>query len=292
MHILSHHPAPTVFSSRLTHAFRFRLYTQEQFSSFNCFGGKSVMFSKISFFGVAATVMFALFAIVPLSAQFMNPTVDDVLDNPSEYLNKEVTLEGEVDRVYSDRTFAMEDDADVFGEDHILIISVMPTVAVANLDDNDMEVTNINDLKEGKLVRASGVVRMFDRAALETEFGTLSVGELPANFDSSRPVLILGAREYLASKVVTEEEELVAELPEPVAPEIETDTAPDMEPVEPEPVEPVEEAAPVEEEPVMEQDTPADTTETEELPRTATGLPLVGLIGFFSTALGLALRRR
>jgi hypothetical protein len=43
-------------------------------------------------------------------------TVDDVLDDPQHYVRQELTLEGEIDHIYSSTTFAMEDDQDLIGD--------------------------------------------------------------------------------------------------------------------------------------------------------------------------------
>lgn len=247
-------------------------------------------------------MMFALVAIIPVSAQFMNPDVDDVLDNPSEYVNKEIVVESEVDRVLSDNAFVLEDDADVFGEDHLLVISVSPDRTVNNLDD-ESEVS-ISSLKEGKIAQVSGQIRMFNRAELEREFGTLNLGTIDEyNFDESQPVLVMGAREHAAAALVIEEE--ITEVPSTTDEEVYTEPSmddSDMEPMETEPVEPVE--------PEIDQDTDVDadidadvdtdvdqdtgtmgtTDDSERLPATATGLPAVGLIGMLSMALGFAIR--
>jgi hypothetical protein len=250
------------------------------------------MFSKNLFIGACAAMMFALVAIVPVSAQFMNPDVDDVLDNPSEFVNKDVTLEGEVDKVYSDRVFAIEDDADIFGEDHILAISVLPNTMIQDLD---RKITvAISDLKEGKIARASGTIRMFDRAALESEFGAFNVTNLPANFDASQPVLIIGAREYLAQKRREAlDAEQVAALPPPPAPMPERmpETLPTEQPTVEEPAQTTQVEEPVVDDVATEDEAPAMNEETA-LPKTASPIPFLGLLGAASLAAGFVLRRR
>jgi len=248
------------------------------------------MFSRQLFLAISALAMFALVVLLPVSAQFVNPDLDDVLDNPQEYVGKTVTIEGEVDRVYSNSTFAIEDDADLFGEDHILVITVSPNATVSNLDSDDMEAT-VGSLKEGKLVRATGTIRMFDRTALETDFGTMALGDLPAEFDSSRPVLIIGAQERAAAVITEEETEITEAAPLPVpepTPEVEEMDTEEVEaPVEEYEVEEPEEPAPVE-----EAEEEPDMEEGETLPATATGLPLLALIGLASITLGFVARRR
>lgn len=216
-----------------------------------------------------------------------NPTVDHVLDHPEDFEGQEVTLEGEIDHIYSPTTFAIEDDQDLFGEDQILAVSVMPvatrstcatvseecpgqakvsekpscldcpshearekpsentpcgvtgnqsttttkttttTTTSTNPDLSPIpavEVVRLHDGEwdEGKLVSATGTIRMFDCAALQQEFGTIDWGSAPLEKFEGQPVLIIGARQYLALKqqptpeevaVVTEEEKV--EVPEP-----------------------------------------------------------------------------
>jgi hypothetical protein len=100
--------------------------------------------------------------------------VHDVIDNPCDYLNREVIVQSEVDRVLSDRSFVLETDNQVFGEDHLLVISGSPDCTVYNLDD-EAEVP-IGSLDEGDEAQASGVVRMFNRSELERNYGTLDLG--------------------------------------------------------------------------------------------------------------------
>ena len=227
-------------------------------------------------------------------------TVDDILDDPQHYVGEEVTLEGEIDHIYSTTVLAMEDDQDLIGEDQILILSVMPVGAAsaarastgaATSDDLKavpaVEVVRLVDgeYREGKIVEATGTIRMFDRATLEQEFGHLDLGSATAAEFDNKPVLVMGARQYADLRQrqveqqaavippVSQPKPQVTEPARPPEPALES-TAP--EPVTAEPQEPVAEPEPSEE-------------IAEALPRTATPLPAVGLAGFLSLLAGLSL---
>jgi hypothetical protein len=246
---------------------------------------------------VAAVIAFAPFGAAHHQA---NPTVDDVLDDPQHYAGQEVTLEGEIHDVYSPTSFAMEDDQDLIGEDRILIISVMPAGAVScqacptstttsTSTTPDMtpvpvvEQVRLKDgrFEEGKLVQATGTIRMFDRAALEQEFGALDFGSAELEEFADGPVLVMGARQYAELKgrrteelAVVIPEPLPEPLPEPVA---EPEPAPLPEPT-PEPT-PAPEPAPL-----------PEPEPEEELPRTASPFAAIGLLGLFSLLTGFGVR--
>jgi len=251
-----------------------------------CFGGIQ-MFSKLllsGFFVLALT-------LVPISAaqdndandtydrpvecgeqefheQESSAEVNDVIDNPCDYLNREVIVQSEVDRVLSDRSFVLETDNQVFGEDHLLVIAGSPDCTVNNLDD-EAEVP-FGSLDEGDEAQASGVIRMFNRSELERDYGTLNLGDVDRyDFDESQPVLVACAPK--AAAII--EEEVIIEEP------VEEDIYIEEDVPEPAPIEPAPEPEPMPE-PMPE----------PELPRTATGLPILGLLGMLSMALGFAIR--
>jgi hypothetical protein len=199
------------------------------------------------------------------------PTVKQVLDHPDRYIGQELTLDGEVDDVFSPAAFAVENDNNIFfwGEGRVLVLSVWPAATVSR-----------GELREGKYVEATGTLRWFNRAELEREFGTIDFGTTPMNkFDSQDPVLIMGAREFAANQRTVVIEEAVVIPPPAPAPEPVVEAAPPPPP----PVEPA--PAP---EPVVEP--PPAPAPAPELPRTATPLPLLALAGLFSMAAGFGMR--
>jgi hypothetical protein len=205
--------------------------------------------------------------------------VDDVLDDPEAFVGREVTLEGEVDHIYGNTVFAMEDDQDFVGDDEILILSVMPTSTTRSATSGDRpEITPVVELltlvdgefDEGKLVSATGTVRMFDCAQLEQTYGPIDWGEADIDDYAGEPVLVIGEKQYAAWMASPEpiEQQAIVILPEPT-------------PV-PEVIEPIPAPEPVIPEPQPEP--PA------ELPSTASPLPLFGLGGLLSLLVGMGVR--
>jgi hypothetical protein len=235
-----------------------------------------------------------------------NPNTDDVLDHPNLYAGREATLEGRVDHIYSPTTFAMQDNYDLIGGDRILMISVMPAGAksgatVTTGRDADTPTPAIelvqrlqNDFKEGKIIRATGTVRMFDRAALEQEFGTIDFGSTPLDKFNNQPVLLLGAREYAMfqqRKQAEQQAQVITPPPAPAPPPEAAPPPPAPVPPAPEPAPPAPEVQPTPEPaPAIapEPEPPVQTQPT--LPRTATPMPLIALTGLMALALGMGIR--
>src|SRR6185369_5531548 len=87
--------------------------------------------------------------------------VSDVAKNPQQYMGKEVTVEWKVDRVYSPNAIGLEKD-----EKHLLVIGVTPGA-----------LGDTSAMKKGDPFAATGVVRNFDRAGLERQYGTIDFGK-------------------------------------------------------------------------------------------------------------------
>lgn len=248
-------------------------------------------------FSVLMVLFAAVVMIVPnvwahhntgLNAQDM-ATVRDILKDPQHYLGETVTLEGEVDHVHSPTAFFMENDQNILFEGSpLLVVSVMRDVRVDG------------ELKEGKLVKATGVVRMFKRDALENEFGPLDWGlisleDLNKYESEDQPVLVMGTSEFAARRLQQQQQQqlVIVTPPAPITPQpqdrdlgIQTQPAPA--PAEPAIREPVQER---ETETIIQDDDEfeRDTMPVQRLPRTATPLPLVGLLGLLSLALGFGI---
>jgi len=234
------------------------------------------------------------------------PNTDDILDYPRLYADRDVTLEGRVDRMYSLTVTTMEDNYDLIPSgDRILMISVLPAGAkvkntAAADGDRPLPIVESVELlqrefKHGKIIRASGTVRIFDRAALEQEFGPINFGSTPVQTFQNEPVLLIGAREFAAYRdqhkvlqqaVVIEEERAAVIAPEPVPPrEPEVERTPQPEALQPEP----------QPEPQATVPAPPVTPEPENqrpssLPKTASPIPLIGVIGLLAVAFGLGTR--
>jgi hypothetical protein len=234
-----------------------------------------------------------------------DPNTDDVLDYPNLYAGRLATLEGRVDDVYSPTTFAMEDNYDLIGGDRILMISVMPigaktthTTPTATGDSRApvpaIEMVQLlqDGFEEGKIIRATGTVRILDRAVLAREFGHIDFGSAPLDKFENEPVLLLGASEYAQFLEQQKVEQQAAVIPPQPTPAPEVRPAPEPQPEvappapQPEPVQP----PPAHTEPAPE---PAPTTQVEKpetLPKTASPVTLVALSGLMSVLVGIGIR--
>jgi hypothetical protein len=161
--------------------------------------------------------------------------VADVVLNPDQYMGKRVRVQWKIDRVYSPTTVGLEKN-----EHHLLVVSVPPaTLSTA-------------DMKKGEPFTATGVVRNFNRAEFERQYGTLDYGKAPLDKFENKPVLVVtGAKS--------------AKLQRPQG------------------------TAAVREKPSVAEQAPATENQPASLPRTASPLPALGLTGLISLMLGLGL---
>jgi hypothetical protein len=104
--------------------------------------------------------------------------IEDVVDNPTAYAGRTVTLDGEVEETFSPgRAFSMTGGG-VIAENEIIVLSkgqqVMP-------------------VEEGQMVRATGTVRAYaadTRSQLETDLGWTFESNLEAELQQAKAVLI------------------------------------------------------------------------------------------------------
>jgi hypothetical protein len=192
--------------------------------------------------------------------------LDDLIDHKEEYYGKTVTVEGEMHRIFTDNVFTIEDD-DLLRDDDVLIISdVTRDKAVEALEDSTMP---------GKDVRVTGMVRAFDRQELECLYGPLHLEPREGHSFTKSPVLIVQKESKMAAPAPELEKPAAVPVPEPA-------------PI-PDTLDEPERTTPAAESPVTEPEKPA-MDEEESLPDTASGVPLVGLLGVFSLMSGLGLR--
>ena len=85
-------------------------------------------------------------------------TVNDIVDNPQQYLGQNVTVSGEINRVFGDASFLIGGD----DFENALIVFIAPTAEVRGQRPNDDQV-----LQEGDVVQVTGQVRRF--ATVEAE---------------------------------------------------------------------------------------------------------------------------
>jgi hypothetical protein len=177
-------------------------------------------------------------------------SMEELQKNPQNYYGKTVTVDGEMHRTFTDRVFTIEDDG--FFRDHdVLVISTVPkSEAVVALEDS---------IDAGKNVRVTGLVAPYDRGKLECAYGPLHLESREGHSFTRNPVLIID-RTLSAKAEPPVELEKPAFVPEPEVSGLEPESTP---------------AVP--QEPAV-----AEPAVNEPLPRTAGGLPLLGLAGLLS----------
>jgi len=200
--------------------------------------------------------------------------LDTVLNHPADYFGKSVTVEGEMHRTFSDKVFSIEDD-DFLRDDDLLIIT--------NTSKSEVVKPVKDSIAEGKDVCVTGVIQPFNRSEMESKFGPLNIESRASHYKEGSPVMIIERTKAVADTASIDREK---PLPEAAAePTPEHAAEPIAEPT-PEPkAKPVTEPVPSE----------LETKSTEqELPATASPIPLIGLGGLLSmlTAAGIHLRRR
>jgi hypothetical protein len=180
---------------------------------------------------------------------------------PDDFYGKTVTVEGELHRTFTDKVFTIEDGG-TFRDKDILVISTVPMEeAVVALDD---------ELEEGEDVSVTAFVVPYDRGKLECAFGPLSLDSREGHSFTKNPVLIIDRTEPKASQPV--------ELHKPAFTPPDPPTPVDVEPPAPAPT-----PAPA--------PAPAPEFKEKTLPKTASPLPLLGLVGLLALN-GAILRRR
>lgn len=189
--------------------------------------------------------------------------LDTVLNHPTDYFGKTVTVEGEMHRTFSDKVFSIEDDDFLRDDDLLIITTASKSEVVSPVKDS---------IAEGKDVCVTGVIQPFHRSEMESKFGPLNIESRASHYKEGSPVMIIDRTKAVADTATTFDRD--KPLPEPAA-------EPAVEP----PSQPTAERAA---EPVPSQ--PAE----QELPATASPLPLIGLSGLLSmlAGAGIHLRRR
>jgi hypothetical protein len=189
--------------------------------------------------------------------------LDTVLNHPQDYFGKTVTVEGEMHRTFSDKVFSIEDD-DFLRDDDLLIIT--------NSSKSDVVKPVKDSIEEGKDVCVTGVIQPFHRSEMESKFGPLNIESRASHYKEGSPVMIIEKSQAVADTATTFDRE------QPVA-------QPAPEPAPQATAEPQSEPVPSQLE---------TKSNEQELPATASPLPLIGLGGLLSmlAAAGIHIRRR
>lgn len=105
--------------------------------------------------------------------------LEKVAEKPEQLIGQTVTVEGEVDKVYSPTAFSVQDDK-VFGGDKVLVITPNGT-------------TPSTAIKDDQNVQVTGEVRQFVVADFEREYNLTWDGELKKTIEAeyqNKPVII------------------------------------------------------------------------------------------------------
>lgn len=108
-------------------------------------------------------------------------TVDDILDDPAAYYGRFVRVNGESSGIVGPNAVSIE-DSDVFFDDDLLVLTTVPLATSPGWPVNGQPAAEAT-------VWASGVVRRFDRAVLEAEYG-LTLDDAGFTAWDGRPVLV------------------------------------------------------------------------------------------------------
>lgn len=84
--------------------------------------------------------------------------MENIDEQPASFIGQRVTVSGEVDEIFSNRSFVIEDNSDVIFEDQVLVLTRPVAFGGATLRDDDRVVVR-------------GKVRLFAVKDLETELG-------------------------------------------------------------------------------------------------------------------------
>lgn len=106
------------------------------------------------------------------------PSVDNISEKPANFWGQRVTISGEVDEVFGERAFELEDDLDFMFEDKVLVLTKSPVrFGPDQLGDDDD-------------VLVSGTIKRFVAAEIERELGWGLAPHLQVEDWDQKPVLV------------------------------------------------------------------------------------------------------
>jgi hypothetical protein len=108
-------------------------------------------------------------------------SIRELQNNPEEFYNKTVTVDGELHRDFTENVFTI--DGGGIRDRDMLVISTDPK--------GDIVVPLEHSLKSGKSVRITGVVEPYDRGKLECAYGPLKLEGFEGHSFTKMPVLIV-----------------------------------------------------------------------------------------------------
>ena len=158
-------------------------------------GRKRGMFGAGIFRGLAALALaFACFLFLTACGQSASERADEtggvtarqIIENPSAYVGKTVTVSGNVEEIYGPRAFEMDSGVSI-GE--LLVVGREPFPQIPEAGNRAYV---INDV-----ATVTGVVRMFVTADVEREIGWDLTPQIEAEFNA-KPVLIVQKAQFRA----------------------------------------------------------------------------------------------
>lgn len=111
--------------------------------------------------------------------------VRDINKNPASYMDKKVSLRGEVEEMVSPQAFVL--DGEGIFNDRILVISEKTAQPPKG---KERAGTAALDVQEDDKVQVSGTVRRLTVVEVEKEYGMDLKPELEAEFEESMPVVV------------------------------------------------------------------------------------------------------
>lgn len=105
------------------------------------------------------------------------PTVENIAEAPNRFLGERHTLLGEVDEIYSDRAFMLEERGEIIDDDEVLVVTRQP-----------IQLTGTR-LKDGMQVFVTGTVKELIVPELEKELGWDLESKLELTW-KGRPIVV------------------------------------------------------------------------------------------------------
>lgn len=113
-------------------------------------------------------------------------TLSDIGENPTAYIGKTVTVNGEIEKVRGTNLFVMEEDGFMQGDEAVIVTRrPLAQMFVNHVGEDGV----LNEGLEDRNVRVTGEVRAFDRVEVERELGYALDDQYAADFEG-RPVII------------------------------------------------------------------------------------------------------
>ena len=134
--------------------------------------------------------------------------ITDIIANPEQYMNTTVTIQGEIDRVINDRSFVLDQQGTVAGDEILVITQTQISPSIEAEDLNPFTATNI--------VRLTGTVRQLITNEVEEELGIDLETEIETEFEEKIVIIAsnVSVLDAEGNSMRYEEQNAPTELPE------------------------------------------------------------------------------